>query len=136
MHIVNFLAKNLFKINGKYVSKKAISLKVSFCYGPRPWCPNSSKKWLNILFALAGQQNDDDVGTEVFHEKKIRENDCLFFCFVFSMFLEGQYSISRINLGISYMKSRSWHIDTSSITIFFKKKTTFFFTMRCKKNSV
>ena len=60
------------------------------------------KKWLNILFPLAGQQNDDDVGngTAVFHEKKIRENDCLFFCFVFSMFLEGQYSISRINLGI------------------------------------
>jgi len=46
------------------------------------------KKWLNILLPLAGQQNDDDVGngTAVFHEKKIRENDCLFFCFVFSMF--------------------------------------------------
>ena len=28
------------------------------------------KKWLNILFPLAGQQNDDDVGTAEFHEKK------------------------------------------------------------------
>ena len=134
MHIVNFLAKNLFKINGKYVSKKSISLKVSFCYGPRPWCPNSSKKWLKIIFALAGQQNDDDVGTAEFHENFFFfcENDCLFFCFVFSMFLEGQYSISRINLGILvYIKSRSWHIDTSTITIF--KKKTFYFTMRCRK---
>ena len=61
------------------------------------------------------------------------ENDCLFFCFVFSMFLEGQYSISRINLGILvYIKSRSWHIDTSTITIL-KKKKTFYFTMRCRK---
>ena len=137
MHIVNFLAKNLFKINGKYVSKKSISLKVSFCYGLRPWCPNSSKKWLKINFALAGQQNDDDVGPAEFHENFFlflwKWLSFLLFCF-FNVFLEGQYSISRINLGILvYIKSRSWHIDTSTITIL---KKNFLFHDAMLKNSV
>ena len=134
MHIVNFLAKNLFKINGKYVSKKAISLKVSFCYGPRPWCPNSSKKWLNILFALAGQQNDDDVGTAEFHEKKNSWKwlSFLLFC-IFNVFRRSIFYFENQfrNIGI-------WNHDRDILTrpqlpFFKKKKTTFFFTMRCKK---
>ena len=130
MHIVNFLAKNLFKINGKYVSKKSISLKVSFCYGPRPWCPNSSKKWLKINFALAGQQNDDDVGPAEFHENFFlflwKWLSFLLFCF-FNVFrrsifyFENQFrntSIYKITI-VTY-----WHVHNYH----FKKKL---FISRC-----
>ena len=133
MHIVNFLAKNLFKINGKDVSKKSISLKVSFCYGLRPRCPNSSKKWLKIIFALAGQQNDDDVGTAEFHENFFflwKWLSFLLFCF-FNVFrrsifyFENQFrntSIYKITI-VTY-----WHVHNYH----FQKKT-FYFTMRCRK---
>ena len=95
------LPKICSKLTANMCPKTPLVLKVSFCYGPRPWCSNSSKKWLNILLPLAGQQNDDDVGTAVFHEKKNSWKwlSILLFCF-FNDFIEGQYSISRINLGI------------------------------------
>ena len=62
------------------------------------------------------------------------ENDCLFFCFVFSMFLEGQYSISRINLGIVY-----YNHDRDILTcpqLPFYKNTKKNFSTRCWKTRV
>jgi len=99
--IVNFLAKNLFKINGKYVQKNPLVLEVSFCSSPWTMMYKFLKKNGWIVFALASQLNDD-VGTAEFHEKNFFVK-MIVFCFAFfSMFLEGQYSISRINLGIVY----------------------------------